>query len=294
MSGSDNASDDLIADSLGLVRRFLAQPRIAVSIPAAPVSEALPVRDSARPCALLLSPHPDDECLTGGLPLRLKREQGWQIINIAVSLGSDSEKRTARKAELATACAILGFDCVLSDADGFSGVARTTRQESLPAWQKMTARLADIIRHCRPQAIFLPHERDAHSTHIGTHLLGVDALASLGDAFTCTLVQTEYWHPIEEPNLMIGIGESDAAKMLAALSCHAGENARNAFDARFPSYLIDNVRRGSERVGGKGVPSAESDFAMLYKIGLWRGGKFAPSALKRIVGVVDSAGALFE
>ena len=89
---------------------------------------------------------------------------------------------------------------------------------------------------------------------------------------------------------MIGIGEIDAAALLSALACHEGENARNPFDARFPAYLIDNVRRGSERIGGKGVASAPMDFAMLYKFGIWKNGQFIPSALNRIVGVDEQIG----
>jgi hypothetical protein len=121
----------------------------------------------------------------------------------------------------------------------------------------------------------------------------LDALAKQSPDFSCSLIQTEYWHPIEEPNLMIGIGENDAATLLSALACHEGENARNPFDARFPAYLIDNVRRGSERIGGKGVASAAMDFAMLYQFGVWKSGKFMPSALKRIITADDPVGMLF-
>ena len=67
------------------------------------------------------------------------------------------------------------------------------------------------------------------------------------------------------------------------------EVARNPYDQRFPAFLIDNVRRGSERIGGKGVASAATDFAMLYKNGIWRNGKFLPSALKRVIGMDEQA-----
>ena len=35
--------------------------------------------------ALILSPHPDDECIIGGLPLRLMKEGGIRIINVAIT-----------------------------------------------------------------------------------------------------------------------------------------------------------------------------------------------------------------
>jgi LmbE family N-acetylglucosaminyl deacetylase len=37
---------------------------------------------------LIFSPHPDDECIIGGLALRLLREAKWNVINVAVTLGS--------------------------------------------------------------------------------------------------------------------------------------------------------------------------------------------------------------
>jgi len=284
------SASDIISSYLQLLRRA---PQAPPSITALPLSSALLTPDASRPCALIFSPHPDDECLLGAMPLRLKREQNWRIINIALTLGSNTERRGARKVELAKACAVLGFDSILSDADGFSGVNEITRKENPAAWQIMTVRLGEIIAHYKPQAIFLPHAHDLHPAHIGTHLLGLDALAKQVSAFTCAVLECEYWHPLEEPNLMIGIAENEASALLSALSCHAGENARNPFDARFPSYLIDNVRRGSERIGGKGVPAAPMDFAMIYKFGLWKNGKILPSALERIIGTDESVSELF-
>jgi LmbE family N-acetylglucosaminyl deacetylase len=278
MAASDNTSD-IVSDYTGLLRRSLGQPEIA----ALPLLPLLRPRDPARPCALLLSPHPDDECLTGALPLRLKQEQSWQIVNIAVTLGSDPDRRAARSKELARACALLGFECVLGEAEGFSAVNQATQENNRQGWRRMVVRLAEILTHYQPQAVFLPHRLDAHVTHTGTHLLGLDALAAMPGDFSCTVIHTEYWQPLVEPNLMIGCGENDVASLLSALACHAGEVARNPYDARFPAYLIDNVRRGSELVGGKGVAAAAMDFAMLYRLGLWRGGKFMPSALNRII-----------
>jgi LmbE family N-acetylglucosaminyl deacetylase len=289
MSAPDTASG-ILSDTLHLLRRSPAQPDVAASF----LSTALPSHDPGRPCALLLSPHPDDECLTGALPLRLKREIGWQIINVAVTLGSNRDRRAGRKAELAKSCAVLGFDVALPEEGGFSNVHPDTPQNDGLVWHEMTVRLAEIIAHYKPQVVFMPHEGDANGTHMGTHALGLAALVKQADGFSCALAETEYWQPNAEPNLMVGIDVNDAAALLTALACHAGENARNPFDARFPAYLIDNVRRGSERVGGKGASAAMMDFAMLYRIGVFQRGKFMPSALKRIIGTGDSVAALFD
>ncbi len=288
MVSGANASD-IIREYTQLLRRPLATPEVAVSV----LSDALPVRDT-RPCALILSPHPDDECLTGGLALRLKRELGWQIINVAVTLGSNGERQAARQAELSRACAVLGFDCALPVENGFSDVTVRARDNDNTAWTKKVARIADIIAHTTPQAVIMPHAHDAHPAHIGTHHLGMEALVKQKNDFECKVIHTEYWQPQAEPNLMIGLGETDVAALLSALVCHVGENSRNAFDARFPAYLIDNVRRGSERVGGAGVASAPMDFAMLYKFGVWKNNKFIPSALPRMIGATESLAELVE
>ncbi|MDE2029170.1 MAG: PIG-L family deacetylase [Alphaproteobacteria bacterium] len=287
------APDDIsgvVSSYVQLVRRVLTAPDVAPCI----ISETFPAHDPSRPCALLFSPHPDDECLTGALALRLAREQGWQVVNVAITLGSDATRRALRKAELARACAVLGFDCMLPAPEGFSNVTAETRAKDAKAWAAMVARCADIIARCKPQAVFLPHEKDAHPAHVGTHVLAADALAAQGAGFECAVFETEYWQPNETPNYMVGVGEEDVATLLSALSCPAGENARNPFDARFPAYLIDNVRRGAERVGCPGASAPAMDFAVLYRYGVWKNGRFMPSALGRAVGADEPLRAICD
>ena len=286
---SSLSSEEIVAAYL----RLLRSPIVAPALSAIPLSTTLPLHDASRPCALLLSPHPDDECLTGLLPLRLLREQNWQIINIAMTLGSSLVRRAGRKHELAKACAILGFACALPEEDGFSNVNEATREGNPAFWGQMVSRLRAMIAQIQPQLIIMPHAADYNTTHMGTHGLGFDAMARLGREFTCAVALTEYWQPMDEPNAMIGASEKDAAALLLALSCHAGEVARNPFDRHFPAHLIDNVRRGSERIRGQGAAGARMDFASLYKLGIWLNGKFVPSALKRLVGEGEDIGTLF-
>jgi hypothetical protein len=67
-----------------------------------------PVVQTGARC-VLFSPHPDDECITGALPLRLVNEAGYQVINVPVTFGSNEARREARAAELDDACAYLGW-----------------------------------------------------------------------------------------------------------------------------------------------------------------------------------------
>ena len=52
------------------------------------------------------------------------------------------------------------------------------------------------------------------------------------------------------PNLMIASTVDDVAELVAALSLHAGEVRRNPYHRRLPAWMIDNVRRGAELLGG--------------------------------------------
>ena len=285
----DVASCELVAS----YSRLLRLPLVVPKLDGIPISTALPSVDPNRPCAIIVSPHPDDESLMGGLPYRLSRENDWQIVNVAVTLGSNKDRRAARKEELSKACAILHFSCVLLEEQGSEKVNAASREADPPAWAVKTERLARIIDTLRPRAVFMPHADEVQSTHVGTYLLGMDALARLSAAFEAHVVLTEYWQPMLEPNLAVGLGERIVSKLLSAAACHEGETVRNAYDRRFPAMLIDAVRR-SERIGGSQTLLPDMDFAQLVCFGLWRSGRFMPSALKRFVGPVESVAALFD
>jgi hypothetical protein len=78
---------------------------------------------------------------------------------------------------------------------------------------------------------------------------------------------------MDDPNLMVEISERDLADMIAGTSFHVGEVERNPYHAMLPGWLLDNVRRGSELVGGQGGAAPNFTFAILQRLRLWRGGK---------------------
>lgn len=283
------SSQEIVAGYLNLLRQSIPAPDIF----ATPLSTDLPDRKAETPCAVILSPHPDDECLTGVLPLRLLREKKFQVLNIAVTLGSFSPRRNERKAELAKASSVLGMTSVLASEDGFENVTLQNREENTASWNEKVGRILEIIERLNPDILFLPHEKDWHPTHIGTHFLGMDALAKTQKNFTCMIVQTEYWSPIDVPNTIIGANPEDVATLISALSCHKGETNRNPYDKRFPAHLIDTVVR-SEVLTGEGKAAPPMDFAQMYRMGRWIRGHFAPSALNRRIGEAESLDELFE
>ena len=246
-----------------------------------------PVRRKLAPDApkvLIFSPHPDDECITGGLALRLLHEAKWNVVNVAVTFGSKRERRAVRLRELKNACASLGFGLVVPGR-GFERINPETRKRNRSHWQAAVRTIARILTEHQPRVIFIPHERDGHQTHIGTHLLVLDALKTLPDAFRCQVVETEFWGQMTGPNLLVESSAKDVAALVAALTCHVGEVRRNAYHTRLPAGMIDNVRRGTELVGGQGGAAPDFAFGTIYRLRKWKsgrlldvlaGGKFVP------------------
>jgi len=203
-----------------------------------------------RKIALILAPHPDDESITGLLPLRLQEECGFKVLVIPLTWGSRLDRQSARKLEMKAACAQLGFGLRYLKEPPDS-VARIRE-------------LNERILRLSPAVIFMPHLKDGHATHQKAHRLGVAAL-DLSPNQHFHVVETEYWHPLVRPNLMVSADEVQLASLCTALSCHKGEIARNDYAARLPAWMIDNVRRGAELIGGEGAESPTIEFATLYR-----------------------------
>ncbi len=218
---------------------------------------------------VLCSPHPDDELLPGALPYRLLREEGLAITNLALTLGSDPGRREERRLEVAAACQAIGFACqLIAPPLAFSRLTPAERSEDAPAWAEKVALLSRHFARMRPALVLCPHAEDGHQTHRGVHLLVRESLArhSAQTPGSIFLVESEFWRPLAEPNLMVGISLADAAHLLAALTCHRGELLRNPYHLRQPARWMDNVRRGGELLGGYGSGGSDFLFAELYRL----------------------------
>jgi N-acetylglucosamine malate deacetylase 1 len=236
-----------------------------------------PAPAADAPTALIFSPHPDDECIIGALAVRLQREGGYRIVNVAVTQGSNKARQAGRWDELRAACDYLGFELVETVPGGLEKISVTTRQNDSARWQAAVEVIARILRERRPQVIFFPHEADWNSTHIGTHYLLGDALGRQSPEFTCTVIETEFWGAMATPNLMVEFSPQDLGDMMAALSFHVGEVQRNPYHLLVPAWMQDNVRRGGELVGGQGGAAPDFSFATLYRLRRWTRGSFEPA-----------------
>jgi len=203
-----------------------------------------------RKSVLILAPHPDDESITGLLPLRLREECGFQVRVIPITLGSCVARQTARKQEMKAACAQLDFS--VHSLKEPMGYAAQTRELSV------------CFEQFAPTVIVMPHLKDGHPTHQAVHRLGVAAM-DRSKRRRFHVVETEYWHPLARPNLMVAADEAQLKQLCCALTCHAGEVARNDYATRLPAWMIDNVRRGTELTGGAGATAPAIEYATLYR-----------------------------
>jgi len=225
-------------------------------------AKALSVKGKTTPLksedkVLIFAPHPDDECITGLLPLRLMREAEMQIINVPVTFGSNVERQAGRAAELKDACNYLGWNILARE--GFQSLEKDD--------------VIRILKQEQPKVIFFPHSKDWNSRHIATHHLVIDALAEMPAEFSCTVVEVEFWAAMGDPNLMVEADAQFVADLVAATSLHVEEVERNPYHLLLPAWMQDNVRRGGELVGGQGGAAPEYSFATLYRFRKWQNGE---------------------
>lgn len=246
------------------------------------------------PKAIFFAPHPDDECIGGGLALRLMREAGMRVVNVAVTQGRHKERQLERYRELQGACSYLGFGLVATGPRGLDNVDTKAREQDREHWSGSVKVIAQILASHQPRVIFLPHERDWHPAHIGTHFLVIDALEQMPAGFECFLVETEFWGQMSEPNLLVEISERDLGDLVTATTFHVGEVKRNPYHVLMPAWMMDNVRRGAELVGGQGGAAPDFAFAAIYRLRKWSDGGVVRVLEKgKLVSRQENVGGLF-
>src|SRR5271166_5622604 len=113
------------------VARFQELVKPGQSLKAGKISSGTrPKIPAGAPKALIFSPHPDDEVITGGLALRLLREAKWNVINVAVTQGSRKERQAERLAELKGCCDCIGFGLIQTAEGGLENVNLKTRGQN--------------------------------------------------------------------------------------------------------------------------------------------------------------------
>jgi LmbE family N-acetylglucosaminyl deacetylase len=260
-----------------------AQPLVAPAVEA-PGGEALRI--------VVCSPHPDDEALIGALPLRLRLELGAVVTDCAITFGSKLDQRARRRRELESACRVLGFNLVVANPPlGFDRVTLDNRMNHPAEWAAKVLALSEVLEREDPDVVFAPHSDDFNTAHIGTHYLAVDALGAYLERTRrgpLPFIETEFWHQNSRPNLMVGVSPEVEAILMMATAEHGGEVLRNPYHLRHPGRMIDNVRLGSEVVGGQGGPASAFPFAELYRLAFMVGKDLvAPRSGGQVIGPTE-------
>lgn len=260
------------------VEQFAGLFKMGAGIPLQRTQDVSIIQPAATlsPKVVICSPHPDDETVTGLLPLRLLQESGVEVLNLAVTFGSDMTRKRQRKKELRAACAVLGFHWQPIEGDfGFDDVTPERRTVDGKGWLKMVDTTISLFERYQPELIVCPHDKDAHPAHVGTNMLVRQALSQYTQKHKTgvMLTETEFWSPLENPNLLIGAGIQQAAHLVTALTQHAGEVARTKYHLRMPARMMDTVRRGAELVKGFGSREMDFVFGELYRISRVEDGK---------------------
>ena len=197
---------------------------------------------------LVVPPHPDDECLTGLLPLRLQHEAGAKVDVRAATYGSSEARRTERRRELEAACKTLGW--------------RVLGRGTTPL---TVAELSALLAKGQYALVLCPHAKDGHPRHRATHRLVRAAIQTL-EAPAPLVAETDYWMPLERPNLAVEGTKKHLDALTTALRQHQGEVARNDYDRRLWAWWVDNIRRGSESLSGPGAAGIGLEAGEMYRL----------------------------
>lgn len=239
--------------------------------------DPLTVKKSASFTVMILSPHPDDESIVGSLALRLQRENNAHIVNVAVTVGSNKARQKERVEELEKACELLEMECVYLNED----------------WKKKEKELKSLIQKYHPDLIIAPHTKDFHPAHIKTGELLKKCLMSL-KKMQLLIAWSEFWAPMAKPNLLVEVPVEILELQMKALELHVGEVSRNPYHLRLPAWMMDNVRRGSEVIGGKGSESINTAFGVLYQLQLFKSGKFTTPKINSFLSSKEDIAQIFK
>ena len=264
---------------LNFVKNFADIHKQAAKIP---LGESDPKKNIEKfgPKVFICSPHPDDECVVGALPLRLQQELNADVTNLAVTLGSHQARKQGRLEELRKACDTLNFNLLVPGTEALDGVNLSTKETNSELWSENVKAIKEVFEAELPEILFFPHNNDYNSTHIGVHYLIMEAVYEVQQhqsQWQPVIFETEFWHMMENPNLMIAISDEDEAKLIYALSAHTGEVERNPYHVNHPARMLDNVTRGAEVVGGQGGQAPDCNFAMIYRCSKVINGKATPA-----------------
>lgn len=223
-------------------------------------------RDGRR-TVLHLAPHPDDELIGAPAALFALRDSGWQVVNLACSLGSGHQTER-RLSELRLACERAGFELEivrepLSDP--------LDQVDAHHARARLEAEVADALGRHDPALVIGPSPHDRHPGHeiVGRAAVGaLQADAGRDQGGRAAVPATPLWlwglwADLPFPTLLVGFDDRRLHEITGALSAHAGELERNDYGAMLRGRALMLASLGPERVLGFGSAAGTHPYVEL-------------------------------
>jgi LmbE family N-acetylglucosaminyl deacetylase len=197
------------------------------------------------------SPHPDDELLGAPATLMALRDAGYQILNVACSLGR-AEQRPRREAELRDACRSAGFELMVLDPP----VAISDEQDRKSASERLMDHMRSAICKLQPQIIVSPSPHDRHPGHELVARALRDVLRDLAPVRAYWWMWG-LWGPLPLPTLGTRFDQLRLEEILTALRAHRGELERNDYRRILRGRAEMYASLGPELLFGFGSEDAE-------------------------------------
>lgn len=195
---------------------------------------------------LHVGPHPDDEILGAGGALRSLIDNGWQVHNLACSLGRPAD-HDRRRNELLRAADKVGFRTTVMNPPA---MISSTDDFDL-AVDVIAEAVADRIAALAPGIVVSPHPHDGHHGHEVVARGVGKALSEMGSAAPPWWMWG-LWADLPIPSLYVPFGQSVMSVLSQALAEYVGENVRTPYDRLQPARAAANAVLGAERVFGFG------------------------------------------
>ena len=178
---------------------------------------------------LHVSPHPDDELIGAPATLFALRDAGAEIVNLAVSLGSDAAMAEVRRAELEEACRRAGFALRFGDP-------------------------APALRDGAFDLVVGPSPHDRHPAHVR---VARQVLAAAPPRWW----MWGLWGELARPTTVTGFGEERLREIHHALEAHASQLARNDFRRLVTGRAMAATVLAAEQVFGFGAAGIDAPYA---------------------------------
>jgi LmbE family N-acetylglucosaminyl deacetylase len=207
------------------------------------------------PTVLHVAPHADDELIGAPASLMALRDAGWTVVNLTCSLGADAQRRR-RRAEVTDACRRAGFVSEIVE-EPLPDPLTSAAFEG--ACAQLTSTVREVVTRRQPRIVVAPSPHDRHRGHEAAGRAAVEACAASEGIERLWL--WGLWADLPFPSLALAYGEQRMEEILAALSAHAGELARNDYRrlVRGRAEMLGVV--GPERVFGFGATGVGAPFA---------------------------------